>query len=49
MHKVIKIRYALFYGELPEANSYGYMELNQDGNMNSSTIDTLRNWHVWRT
>lgn len=37
MHKVIKIRYTLFYGELPEANSYGYMELNQDGNMIAST------------
>lgn len=33
MHKVIKIRFTLFYGEAPEAKCFGYMELNQDGNM----------------
>ncbi len=31
MHRVIKIRFTLFYGEAPEAKCYGYMELNQDG------------------
>ncbi|MNN49719.1 hypothetical protein D3C81_1642640 [compost metagenome] len=33
MHRVIKIRFTLFYGKAPEANGYGYMELNQDGHM----------------
>ncbi|WP_019914627.1 hypothetical protein [Paenibacillus sp. HW567] len=33
MHKVIKIRFTLLNGETPEANCYGYMELNGDGNM----------------
>ncbi|TBL76597.1 hypothetical protein [Paenibacillus thalictri] len=33
MHKVIKIRFTLFYSEAPEAAYYGYMELNQNGNM----------------
>lgn len=33
MHKVIKIKFTLFYGEAPEANGDGYMELDRDGNM----------------
>ncbi|MNE64014.1 hypothetical protein D3C80_1593980 [compost metagenome] len=33
MHKVIKIRFTLFYGEAPETKCYGYMELNQNGHM----------------
>ncbi|MCP3806624.1 hypothetical protein ACYCSE_08915 [Paenibacillus sp. SEL1] len=33
MHRVVKIKFMLFYGEAPEAKCYGYMELNQDGNM----------------
>ncbi|RCX23700.1 hypothetical protein DFP94_1011302 [Fontibacillus phaseoli] len=33
MHRVIKIRFTVFYGEASEANCLGYMELNQDGNM----------------
>ncbi|MFF2483768.1 hypothetical protein [Paenibacillus sp. NPDC058071] len=33
MHKVIKIRYTLYYGETPDAKCFGYMELNQEGNM----------------
>ncbi|WP_058300653.1 hypothetical protein [Gorillibacterium timonense] len=33
MNKVDKIRFTLLYGEAPEANGYGYMELNQDGHM----------------
>ncbi|WP_040950954.1 hypothetical protein [Gorillibacterium massiliense] len=33
MHNVIKIRFTLLYGEAPEAKCYGYMELNQNGNM----------------
>ncbi|WP_410768787.1 hypothetical protein [Fontibacillus sp. BL9] len=33
MHRVIKIRFTVFYGEVSEANCFGYMELNQDGNM----------------
>ncbi|MEK8129008.1 hypothetical protein WMW72_13980 [Paenibacillus filicis] len=33
MHSVVKIRFILLYGETPETKCYGYMELNQDGNM----------------
>lgn len=33
MHRVDKIRFTLFYGQAPEAECYGYMELNQDGKM----------------
>ncbi|MFC4301951.1 hypothetical protein [Cohnella boryungensis] len=33
MHRVDKIRFTLFYGESPEAEGYGYMELNAEGNM----------------
>ncbi|WNS42306.1 hypothetical protein [Paenibacillus sp. MMS20-IR301] len=33
MHSVDKIRFLLLYGEVPEAACYGYMELNQEGNM----------------
>lgn len=33
MNSVNKIRFLLFYGAVPEATCYGYMELNQDGNM----------------
>ncbi|MFB7817649.1 hypothetical protein ACFC0X_26190 [Paenibacillus chitinolyticus] len=33
MNSVDKIRFMLLYGEAPEANCYGYMELNQDGDM----------------
>ncbi|CAM4474491.1 hypothetical protein [Paenibacillus typhae] len=33
MHSVDKIRFTLFYGETPQADSYGYMELNREGNM----------------
>lgn len=33
MNSVDKIRFILLYGEAPEAQCYGYMELNRDGNM----------------
>lgn len=33
MNRVDKIRFILLYGETPEVKCYGYMELNQDGNM----------------
>ncbi|MWC29132.1 hypothetical protein [Paenibacillus sp. MMS18-CY102] len=33
MNSVDKIKFLLFYGEAPEAACYGYLELNQDGNM----------------
>ncbi|MZQ82728.1 hypothetical protein GQF01_11510 [Paenibacillus sp. 5J-6] len=33
MNSVYKIRFLLFYGKAPETTCYGYMELNQDGNM----------------
>ncbi|MNI60463.1 hypothetical protein D3C76_154080 [compost metagenome] len=33
MHKVVKIRFTLFFGEAPEEKCYGYMELNHAGNM----------------
>ncbi|MEK8217010.1 hypothetical protein [Paenibacillus sp. FSL L8-0463] len=33
MHKVIKIKFTLLYGDAPEANCDGYMELNRDGHM----------------
>ncbi|MEO3945800.1 hypothetical protein [Gorillibacterium sp. CAU 1737] len=33
MHRVIKIRYTLFYGGEPEANANGYMELNAEGHL----------------
>lgn len=33
MHKVIKIKFTLFYGEASDAYCYGYMELNRDGTM----------------
>lgn len=33
MHKVIKVRFTLFYGKAPEATCYGYMELNQHGHL----------------
>lgn len=33
MNSVYKIRFLLFYGEAPDTSCYGYMELNQDGNM----------------
>ncbi|MHA6531648.1 hypothetical protein [Paenibacillus sp. BAC0078] len=33
MHKVIKIRFTLLNGETPETKCYGYMELNEGGNM----------------
>lgn len=33
MNRVDKIRFTLLYSETPEANCYGYMELNQDGHM----------------
>ncbi|WP_042196500.1 hypothetical protein [Paenibacillus camerounensis] len=33
MHSVDKIRFTLFYGEPPQPDSYGYMELNREGNM----------------
>jgi hypothetical protein len=33
MNRVDKIRFLLLYGEAPEAQCFGYMELNQDGNM----------------
>ncbi|MFD0590969.1 hypothetical protein ACFQZE_23525 [Paenibacillus sp. GCM10027627] len=31
MHRVDKIRYTLFYGEVPEGPYYGYMELDRKG------------------
>lgn len=33
MNRVDKIRFMLLFGEAPEEEYYGYMELNQDGNM----------------
>ena len=33
MNSVDKIQFLLFYGEVPEATCYGYMEINQDANM----------------
>lgn len=33
MHSVDKVRFLLFYGEVPEATCYGYMELDQGGDM----------------
>jgi hypothetical protein len=33
MNRVDKIRFMLVYGEAPEAQCFGYMELDQDGNM----------------
>jgi hypothetical protein len=33
MNRVDKIRFVLQYGKKPEAECYGYMELNQDGHM----------------
>lgn len=33
MHRVDKIRFALLYGEAPEAQCYGDMESDRDGNM----------------
>ena len=33
MNSVDKIRFRLLYGEAPEEQCYGYMELNRDGNM----------------
>jgi len=33
MNRVDKIRFVLLFGEAPEANCCGYMELNRDGNM----------------
>lgn len=33
MNRVDKIRFMLLYGKAPEAECYGYMELNRDGNM----------------
>ncbi|GKS13418.1 hypothetical protein YDYSY3_44180 [Paenibacillus chitinolyticus] len=33
MNSVDKISFLLLYGEVPEAKCYGYMELNQDGDM----------------
>ncbi|MCY9590614.1 hypothetical protein PC41400_17760 [Paenibacillus chitinolyticus] len=40
MNSVDKIRFMLLYGEAPEANCYGYMELNQYGDMIA-----LYNWY----
>ncbi|MDF2836430.1 MAG: hypothetical protein K0Q63_2070 [Paenibacillus sp.] len=31
MHKVIKIRFTLYFGEMPGADCFGYAELNGDG------------------
>ena len=33
MHKVIKIKFTLLYGEAPEVNCYGYMEFDRESNM----------------
>ncbi|MEC0170551.1 hypothetical protein [Paenibacillus graminis] len=33
MNSIDKIRFILLYGKTPETNCYGYMELNQEGNM----------------
>ncbi|MBH5318764.1 hypothetical protein I6N90_13235 [Paenibacillus sp. GSMTC-2017] len=33
MNRVDKIRFSLLFSEVPTANCYGYMELNQDGRM----------------
>ncbi|UVI30272.1 hypothetical protein [Paenibacillus spongiae] len=33
MNRVDKIRFMLLYGEAPEAQCYGYMELDRDGHM----------------
>jgi len=33
MNRVDKIRFIRLYGETPEADSYGYMELDKGGNM----------------
>lgn len=33
MNRVDKIRFILLYNKAPEANGFGYMELNQDGHM----------------
>ncbi|GGD85219.1 hypothetical protein [Paenibacillus nasutitermitis] len=33
MNRVDIIRFMLLYGKAPEAECYGYMELNRDGNM----------------
>ncbi|WP_168120761.1 hypothetical protein [Paenibacillus sp. HB172176] len=33
MHRVDKIRFMLLYGKAPEAECYGYIELNQDDHM----------------
>ncbi|KQO18428.1 hypothetical protein [Paenibacillus sp. Leaf72] len=33
MNRVEKIRFTLLYNEAPEADCYGYMELNRDGTM----------------
>lgn len=33
MNRVDKIRFVLLSGKTPEAECYGYMELNQDGHM----------------
>ncbi|MNB72210.1 hypothetical protein D3C75_187940 [compost metagenome] len=33
MNSVDKIRFTLLFGQAPDAKCYGYMELNQDGNM----------------
>jgi hypothetical protein len=40
MNSVDKIRFIVLYGQTPEAESYGYMELNQDGHMIA-----LYNWN----
>ncbi|QQZ63552.1 hypothetical protein JI735_14500 [Paenibacillus sonchi] len=33
MNSIDKIRFILLYGNEPEIKCYGYMELNQEGNM----------------
>ncbi|MBA2941883.1 hypothetical protein HZF08_26695 [Paenibacillus sp. CGMCC 1.16610] len=33
MNSMYKIKFLLFYGEVPDTTCYGYMELNQDGTM----------------
>ncbi|SCW65951.1 hypothetical protein SAMN04487970_102561 [Paenibacillus tianmuensis] len=33
MNRVDKIRFMLLYGEAPETQCYGYMELDRKGNM----------------
>ncbi|KWX75122.1 hypothetical protein [Paenibacillus jilunlii] len=33
MNSIDKIRFILLYAKTPETNCYGYMELNQEGNM----------------